>query len=102
MIATTVTIWVKPEFNKQFIEATKENHNESIKESGNLRFDFLQCKDDPNQFLLYEAYENEESAKAHKQTPHYLKWREKVADWMSRPRQGIPHDIIAPKNKKEW
>lgn len=102
MIVTTVTIWVKPEFNNQFIEATKKNQNESIKEPGNLRFDFLQCKDDPDQFLLYEAYENEESAKAHKQTPHYLKWRGKVADWMARPRQGIPHDVIAPKNSKEW
>ena len=32
----------------------------------------------------------------HKQTPHYLTWRETVADWMAEPRQGVPYHVIAP------
>jgi autoinducer 2-degrading protein len=31
--------------------------------------------------LLYEAYDSLEGAAAHKQTPHYLKWKETVAPY---------------------
>ncbi|MBI4677077.1 MAG: antibiotic biosynthesis monooxygenase [Elusimicrobia bacterium] len=28
-------------------------------------------------FVLYEAFESEDAAAAHKKTPHYLAWRDK-------------------------
>lgn len=102
MIVTTVTIYVKPGHERDFIAATAENHKASVKEPGNLRFDFLQSKDDPSRFLLYEAYESESAAKAHKETDHYLTWRDTVADWMARPREGVPHHVIEPANLREW
>ncbi|VFN00726.1 MAG: Quinol monooxygenase YgiN, partial [Candidatus Kentron sp. G] len=71
MIVTCVTVSVKSENIGDFIEASRKNHEGSIKEPGNMRFDVLQSKDDPSRFLLYEAYENEESAAAHKRTEHY-------------------------------
>ena len=46
--------------------------------------------------MLYEAYETAEGAAAHKQTEHYLTWRETVAPWMAQPRQGKPYNVIAP------
>ncbi len=73
MIVTTVTVYVKPENIDDFIEATIENHEASIKEPGNMRFDVLQSMTDPTRFLLYEAYQSEEEAAAHKETEHYLK-----------------------------
>jgi len=88
MIVTIVHVQVKPEHVEDFIEATRKNHLASIREPGNLRFDVLQSKDDPTRFALYEAYESEEAAAAHKKTEHYLKWRETVADWMTKPRVG--------------
>jgi len=96
MIATTVFVHVKDENVEDFISATIKNHNGSVQEPGNLRFDVLQSKEDPSRFLLYEAYETQDAAAAHKQTPHYLKWRETVAPWMAEPRQGIPYKSIAP------
>lgn len=102
MIVTSVTVYVKQDHINDFIEATIENHNNSIKEPGNLRFDVLQCKNDPSRFLLYEAYESEEAAADHKNTEHYLKWRETVADWMAQPREGVPHHVISPKDKGMW
>jgi autoinducer 2-degrading protein len=102
MIATFVHVYVKEEYIDQFIEATLENHHESVKEPGNLRFDVLQDDRNPAKFVLYEAYESEEAAAAHKKTDHYLKWREKVADWMDKPREGIKHRIVAPKDKSAW
>jgi autoinducer 2-degrading protein len=96
MIVTCVHVSVKPEKVEDFIKTTKINHENSIKEPLNMRFDILQSKEDPTQFILYEAYENEQAAAAHKQTEHYLTWRKKVEPWMAKPRQGIPYNVIAP------
>lgn len=102
MIVTTVTVYVKPEHVDDFIKATVKNHDNSLKEPGNLRFDVLQANDDPTRFLLYEAYETEDAAKAHKQTSHYLEWRETVAPMMAKPREGIPHHVVAPVKAEDW
>lgn len=102
MIVTIVNVWVKPEYREDFIKATIENHKNSIQEPGNLRFDFLQSKDDPNYFVLYEVYESEEAAKAHKETPHYKKWRETVEPYMAKPRQGISFSVVEPKDLSLW
>lgn len=102
MIVTIVHIWVKPENRAAFIEATRLNHQHSIQEPGNQRFDFLQDAADPNKFTLYEAYETEEAVAAHKTTAHYLTWRETVQDWMAQPRQGVRHEVIAPTDLSLW
>ena len=89
MIVTIVHIKVLPDYIDLFIKASTENHLESVKEPGNLRFDLLKSDDDPARFVLYEAYTPEAEAAAHKETAHYLKWRETVAPWMAMPRKGI-------------
>lgn len=96
MIVTIVHIEVKPDHIDPFIRATTENHLESVKERGNLRFDLLRNEADATRFVLYEAYENEEDAVAHKTTAHYLKWRETVAPWMASPREGIRYSGLQP------
>lgn len=102
MIVTAVTVFLKGDHIDDFIEASKANHLGSVNESGNMRFDVLQCKDDPTRFLLYEAYESEDAAKAHKETPHYKKWREIVAEWMAQPREGIAYSVICPEERIQW
>jgi len=92
MVVTIVYVHVKPEHVDDFIAAMGANHRESIKEPGNLRFDILQSADDPTRFVAYEAYRDEAAAKAHKETSHYLAWRDAVADWMAEPRQGVRYD----------
>lgn len=96
MHITLVYVHVKPAHVVEFIEATRKNHEASICEAGNRRFDVLQSPEDTTRFVLYEAYATAEAAVAHKQTAHYLKWRETVADWMAEPRQGIAYDGIFP------
>jgi (4S)-4-hydroxy-5-phosphonooxypentane-2,3-dione isomerase len=102
MIVTLVHVWVKESFVEDFIAATVENHKQSVKESGNLRFDILQDAADPAKFVLYEAYESEEAVTAHKSTAHYLKWRDGVAGWMAQPRRGERHVIVCPLDKAQW
>lgn len=96
MIVTCVHVSVKKEHIDDFIEASIKNHKGSIQEPGNMRFDILQSDEDPTKFLLYEAYESKEATAAHKKTPHYLQWRETVADWMAQPREGVPYKTIRP------
>ena len=97
MHVTLVHVYVKPENLDEFIEASRLNHENSITESGNRRFDILQDHDDVTHFILYEAYANSEDAADHKNTPHYLKWRETVADMMAKPREGVQYNCLFPK-----
>lgn len=102
MIVTIVHVWVKEQHIEDFKNASIENHKESINEPGNLRFDVLQDDSDPSKFVLYEAYDSEETSAEHKKTTHYLSWRERVADWMAQSRQGVKHRILAPMDKGLW
>lgn len=96
MIATIVHVYVKPEHVKDFISATEDNHLHSIKEEGSLRFDVLQDALDPTKFVLYEAYATAEAVTKHKEMAHYLRWRDTVAPWMEKPREGIKHALLFP------
>jgi autoinducer 2-degrading protein len=96
MHTTLVHVAVKPECIDAFIAATRENHEGAVREPGNRRFDFLQDPDDPARFLLYEAYATEADAAAHKQTAHYLTWRDAVAEMMAEPRKGVPWRSLFP------
>lgn len=96
MYVTIVHVHVKENHINDFIEASRLNHEASIKENGNRRFDILQQDEDPTRFVLYEAYNSQEDAAAHKNTAHYNTWRETVQDWMASPRQGIIHNGLYP------
>jgi autoinducer 2-degrading protein len=96
MTVTFVHVQVKPEFIESFIEATRENHKQSVKEPGNFRFDILQDAMDRGTFILYEAYEHEEAVAAHKETAHYRKWRDSVASWMAKPREAVKYTLLCP------
>ena len=96
MIVTTVIVKVREENVNDFIEASVKNHEQSVKEPGNMRFDILQSEEEPTSFILYEAYESKEHAAAHKNTQHYLAWRDTVAGFMAEPRKGIPYQAVRP------
>jgi autoinducer 2-degrading protein len=90
MHVTLVHVHVRAESVAAFIAATRANHEASVQEAGNRRFDVLQAPDDPTRFILYEAYASAEDAAAHKATADYLAWRDAVAEMMAEPRRGEP------------
>ena len=82
MIALIVTIQIKPEHKEAFMESMYgDARGSNNDESGCLRFDVLQDTEDPNRIFLYEIYQDEAALDAHRQAPHYTKWRETVKDW---------------------
>jgi (4S)-4-hydroxy-5-phosphonooxypentane-2,3-dione isomerase len=96
MITTIVNVTVKSECITDFIAASRRNHLASVQELGNLRFDVCQNALDPALFVLYEAYESEAAAAAHKATAHYAQWRDTVAPMMAAPRQGVKYNVLCP------
>ncbi|HEY1843906.1 MAG TPA: (4S)-4-hydroxy-5-phosphonooxypentane-2,3-dione isomerase [Buttiauxella sp.] len=87
MNVTLVEINIKPERVDEFLDVFRANHEGSVKEPGNLRFDVLRDPDVPTRFFIYEAYQNDEAVLAHKKTPHYLACVEKLDAMMSEPRR---------------
>jgi len=91
-----VNIHVFPNDLDNFIRATIDNVSNSIKEPGIIGFDFIQQIDDPTKFMLFEVYKNDEARNSHKETDHYLRWRESVKDMMVEPRSGLSYKKIYP------
>ncbi|KYF60452.1 antibiotic biosynthesis monooxygenase [Sorangium cellulosum] len=81
-----VHVHVKPEHVDAFRQATLDNASASVKEPGIARFDVVQDLEDPARFVLVEVYRNKEAPAAHKETEHYKRWRDTVADMMAEPR----------------
>jgi len=91
-----VHVKVKPEFIEAFKQATIENASNSVKEAGIARFEVIQQTDDPTKFVLVEIYKTVDAPGAHKETPHYKRWRDTVMGMMVEPRQGIKYTNIFP------
>jgi autoinducer 2-degrading protein len=96
MLIVHVHVRVKAEWVEAFRQATVENAQHSIQEPGIARFDVVQQKDDATGFVLVEVYRDDAAAAAHKETAHYKKWRDTVAEMMAQPRQSVKFSNVFP------
>jgi (4S)-4-hydroxy-5-phosphonooxypentane-2,3-dione isomerase len=96
MLIVHVQAHVKPEFVESFKHATLENARNSIHEAGITRFDIIQQQDDPARFVLVEVYRDLDATVKHKETAHYIKWRDAVAPMMAEPRSSVKYTNIFP------
>ena len=96
-----VHIHVTPDKILDFKTAILDNARNSILEDGVIRFDVFQQADDPTKFTLVEIYKNAAAHLAHRETKHYLLWRDTVTDWMAEPRVGIKYSNLFPEDS-DW
>lgn len=101
MLIVQVHVHVKSEYIESFKTATIENARNSIKEPGIARFDVIQQNDDPTRFVLIEVYRSDTAPAKHKETAHYVKWRESVNEMMAAPRTSLRYTNIFP-GDQEW
>jgi autoinducer 2-degrading protein len=94
MFIAAVHVYIKPDKVEGFKEMIGRNHRGSIAEPGCLRFDVAQSKDDPTEFLLWECYVDEDAARFHKTTPHYLAFKEAAPEFMAKERRSDLFDGI--------
>ncbi len=108
MISIFVTIQVKPECMEEFKSASFGDAQGAVRdEPGCYRFDILQDESDPCRIHLYEVYADEQSIEAHRNAPHYLKWRDIIDDMVEGDFQRINMTTIFPsdegwKNQKPY
>jgi quinol monooxygenase YgiN len=95
MFIVHVFVYVKSDDVEPFKTASLENAQNSRREPGVAQFDVLQQQDEPARFLLIEVYRTKEDAARHKETDHYKKWRDTVADMMAEPRYSIKYQKLS-------
>ena len=98
MIIVHVFVHVKADQVDAFAAASIENARQSIQEVGIARFDVIQQSDDPTRFVLIEIYRDGDAPARHKETAHYLKWRDTVAPMMAEARQSTKYTSIFPQD----
>ena len=101
MLIVHVFVHVKPQDIDAFKAASIQNARQSIKEPGVARFDVIQQQEDPARFVLVEVYRTSEDPSRHKETAHYQKWRDTVADMMAEPRSAVKYTNIFP-DEQGW
>ena len=100
LVIAHVHVQVKPAFVEAFQQATRENAEHSVCEPGVARFDVVQDSEDPTRFVLVEVYRDAQAPAAHKETPHYLKWRDAVAEMMAEPRSSRRYRNVFPDDER--
>ncbi len=96
MLIVHVFVHVKDDCVEVFKAASIENARNSVQEPGVARFDVIQQADDPTRFVLVEVYRTPDDPARHKETAHYQKWRDTVADMMAQPRSAVKYDNVFP------
>ncbi|HUO29371.1 MAG TPA: antibiotic biosynthesis monooxygenase [Bryobacteraceae bacterium] len=99
MLIVQVHVQVKSEFVEAFRQATIINAQQSITEPGIARFDVLRQADSPTHFVLIEVYRTADAVTQHRETPHYLTWRDSVADMMAVPRTRVEYENVFPSDE---
>jgi len=62
----------------------------------------LQDQADPQHVVLVEVYRDDDASAAHKLTPHYVTWRDTVAEMMAEPRQSTRFSAVFPDGADRW
>lgn len=101
MYIVHVFVHVKEESIEAFKEVSVENARQSMTEPGIARFDVIQQQDEPDRFVLVEVYHAFEHSVRHKETDHYMRWRDAVAYMMEEPRYSIKFYNVHP-NDEGW
>lgn len=96
MLIVLVDVRVRPEAVDAFKRETTKNAQLSLSEPGIARFDVLEQHGDRTRFLLVEVYRDDDAPARHKQTPHYLAWRDAVEPMMAAPRTSTKYHGVFP------
>ena len=71
MLVQLVHIEIKPGTEAEFLRAFRINHEGTVKEPDNRRFDVLKNQGEENRYTIYEVFASEEDFQYHRNTPHY-------------------------------
>lgn len=95
MISLLVTLEIAPDRVNEFISYIKEEAADArSKEPGCRRFEISRAVDRPNVFSLTEAYDDLAALEAHRQTPHFLLFRQRADGGLILSKSSICGEVI--------
>lgn len=71
MIFITARFRIKPEHADDWPEISRAFTEATRSEPGNLWYDWARCLDDPNEYLLTEAFRDDDAGAAHVNSEHF-------------------------------
>ncbi len=82
MISLTITVEAATGRVEDFLRfLTEEAADALANEPGCRRFDISRCLEQPNLFTLFEVYDDMAALDAHRLTPHFLLFQERVKEY---------------------
>ena len=102
MYVVIVSAKVKPEQRGTFLEAIEANAVSSVNdEPGCLRFDVVRDNDDPDHYLFYEVYRDEEAFRAHRASDRFARWREAADVCLSEPLEATHAAMVVTRGDRD-
>ncbi|MCQ9344150.1 putative quinol monooxygenase [Corynebacterium kozikiae] len=98
MILINVRYQVRPEYQETFLEETAWFTEATRAEEGNIFFDWYRSPDNPGEFLLIEAFQDD-AAEAHVNSAHFKRAQEELPKYLERTPDVI--NTLIPE-KTEW
>ncbi len=95
MIIVQVTFKVKADKTAAFIQQTKDNVKNSLKEEGVKRFEFYRESDNEDTFVLFEIYRSKEDQLKHRETEHFRRWKERILDLIQEPYSIKQYELLS-------
>lgn len=92
MIFIVVKFKVKDEYADNFPELVREFTETTRKEPGNLWFDWSRSVDDPNEYVLVEAF-RDDAAEAHVNSDHFKKAMKEQPQYLQKTPRIISRQI---------
>jgi quinol monooxygenase YgiN len=96
MVTVVAQYQVKPGEGDKVADALAPHIAATRAEPGCVTFVAYRATDDPDRFLLYEQYVDEDAFQAHRQTPHFARYVEGVIVPVLDRRDWQRYDEVAP------
>jgi len=97
VIIINVRFHVLPEYADQWPELTREFTEATRSEPGNKWFRWSRSLDDPNEFVVLEAFDDD-AAEAHVTSDHFQKAMREMPQWLA----ATPHIINTVVPDEDW
>jgi quinol monooxygenase YgiN len=84
MIFIVARFTVRPEYSDQWLERVSEFTQATREEPGNLWFEWSRSVDDPNQYVLVEAFRDGDAGAQHVQSEHFKRATREAPSMLAR------------------
>ena len=96
MLTVLVSIQVKSEYVKAFIDATIEETRTSLQDPGVVQMDVLQESDTATHFTLHEIFETRAIGLQHLEMAYFKQWQSTIKPMLVEPPHAVSYEHIFP------